>query len=453
MPEGRIIHPAIKESSGVVASRQYDDVLWTHNDANNPPELFAIDDDGELIQDYLVPGVENIDWEDIAIDADNNLYILDNAGLRRADHLNFIYIIREPNPFEDPEVEEPRVIPFTYPDGPYDCETLFVWDNQLYLVTKSWDGSLPRIYRLRIPADPGPPVSARFEGEIGVHAMITGGDISPDGRRIILSSYVALMLFEGDGPPVELLQQEPKLARLNARQVEGVGWKDDEIVLTNEQGEVFDVRLSELDRNQAPFVRTPQKSIPRLKKGAPASLDFDSWERGRWLETYWQGAEIDIARVGWTPGRLHVGIQIPEGVTLTEIPPDFPADYDDWFRTGAVFILINPDGSRPIAYGKNDRCILVGNSGGTLRVIAFNLKPATLVESTEVNPDWVAATREGRNLLVDLDLSALEKAENREIGFNVIIIDDSGGMLSWAPLTRRFTWDSPSVWGLLRMSG
>src|SRR5690606_10792682 len=106
MPEGRMIDPAITESSGVVASRRYEDVLWTHNDAHNLPELFAIDDDGELLQTYLVPGVENIDWEDIGIDADNNLYILDNAALRRDDHLNFIYIIPEPNPFEDVEVEK-----------------------------------------------------------------------------------------------------------------------------------------------------------------------------------------------------------------------------------------------------------------------------------------------------------------------------------------------------------
>jgi|GEM_PF-1180395 len=449
-----MIDPAITESSGVVASRRYEDVLWTHNDAHNLPELFAIDDDGELLQTYLVPGVENIDWEDIGIDADNNLYILDNAALRRDDHLNFIYIIPEPNPFEDVEVEKPRVVTFIYPDGPFDCETLFVWNNRAYLVTKSWDGSLPRVYSVTIPNDSSDtPVSARFEGEIGVHAMITGGDISPDGRSIILASYVALMLFEGGGSPAELLQREPKLALLNARQVEGVAWKDDEIVLTNEQGEVFDVRLSELDRSQAPFLRTPHKSIPRLRKGAPTSLDFGNWERGSWLETYWQGAEIKFARVGWTPGRLHVGIQIPEGVTLIDIPPDFPANYDDWFRTGAVFVLINPDGSRPIAYGKNDRCILVGTSGGVLRVIAFNLRPATLVESAEENPDWVTATREGRNLLLDLDLSALGETDHKEIGFNVIIIDDSGGMLSWAPLTRRFTWDSPSVWGLLRMSG
>lgn len=453
MPEGRITHPAIKESSGVVASRQYDDVLWTHNDANNPPELFAIDDDGELIQEYLISGIENIDWEDIALDANNTLYILDNSSLRRADRLSFIYMFPEPNPFEDLKVEQPRVIAFTYPDGPFDCEALLVWDDQIYLVTKSWDGSLPRIYRLKIPADPGRPVSARFEGEIGVHTMITGGDISPDGRSIILSSYVALLLFEGNGSPVELLQQEPKLARLNARQVEGVGWNGDEIIMTNEQGEIFDVQLSELEKHKAPFVRTPQESIPRLSQGEPTSLNFDEWEWGRRLETFWQGAEIDLARVGWTPGRLHIGIKIPEGVTLAEIPPDFPTDYDDWFRTGTVFILINPDGSRPIAYGKNDRCILVGSSDEALQVVAFNLKPATLVESTEKNPRWVAVQKVSNNLLVNLDLTALGKADSKEVGFNLIIIDASGGMVSWAPLTRRFTWDSPSVWGLLRMSG
>ena len=40
--------PRIKESSGVVASRRYADVFWTHNDGGGPKKqvLYAIDREG-----------------------------------------------------------------------------------------------------------------------------------------------------------------------------------------------------------------------------------------------------------------------------------------------------------------------------------------------------------------------------------------------------------------------
>ena len=51
-PKGRVSAPAIVESSGTVVSRRFENVLWTHNDAHNPPEIFAVTERGKLIQRY-----------------------------------------------------------------------------------------------------------------------------------------------------------------------------------------------------------------------------------------------------------------------------------------------------------------------------------------------------------------------------------------------------------------
>ncbi|MEO6810963.1 MAG: hypothetical protein ABI353_17770, partial [Isosphaeraceae bacterium] len=69
---GRLEHPAIREASGIVASRRHPGVFWVHNDSGNPPALFAVRRDGSLIQEFAV-GVPNVDWEDVATDDNGHL--------------------------------------------------------------------------------------------------------------------------------------------------------------------------------------------------------------------------------------------------------------------------------------------------------------------------------------------------------------------------------------------
>ena len=94
---GRLVHPPIQESSGLVASRTHPGVFWTHNDSGNPPRLFAVRADGSLIREYVV-GAPNVDWEDIAADDKGRLYIGEignNGGLLP---LRAVYRVEEPDP-------------------------------------------------------------------------------------------------------------------------------------------------------------------------------------------------------------------------------------------------------------------------------------------------------------------------------------------------------------------
>src|SRR5215216_5393637 len=74
-----ILDSRIKESSGVVSSRRYADVFWTHNDGGGPKKqvLYAIDRQGNTRASFPVIGVTLHDWEDLAIDDAGHLYIGD----------------------------------------------------------------------------------------------------------------------------------------------------------------------------------------------------------------------------------------------------------------------------------------------------------------------------------------------------------------------------------------
>src|SRR5687768_1580235 len=59
---GTLTHFAIRESSGLAASRRHPGVIWTHNDSGTP-FLFAIREDGTWIRGFQVLGANLIDWE------------------------------------------------------------------------------------------------------------------------------------------------------------------------------------------------------------------------------------------------------------------------------------------------------------------------------------------------------------------------------------------------------
>ena len=448
-PQGKIAFSRITEPSGLVVSQRYEDVMWIHNDSKNAPEIFAINGNGKLIETYLVPEAENHDWEDIAIDRNGNLYLLDNASRTDPENRNIIYVVKEPNPFEEEKIGTTRKIQVRFPDGGYDCETLFIWEDSLYFVTKPWDGSLPRVYR-HDGLDKGG--TAYFIGTIPVSAMITGGDISQDGQRIVLSSYRALVIFEGAESPDLLIQTDPLVYPLNAGQVEGVAWKDESLLLTNEQREIFHIAHSQWERAKVPFLHGPTETVPHL--GVKPSVDerLEEWPQGLWLRTDGPGHSRRIGRVAWSSKGLHVGIELPPDFKLRPMSVTPPQNSDDWFIPGSLFLLINPDGTRPLSYQKNDQCIMVVESpDGALTTFALHLRPATVISASQVEPSWLHIERDEQRLLVTVtaETPGLNNLTGKSIGFNLLLIDQDGGIVSWVPLTRPFSWDVPSIWGLL----
>ena len=69
-----ITDPQVTESSGLAASQVTPGVVWTMNDSGGPATVFAIDAATGvtraavvLEQPSPIPGVEQVDWEDLAV--------------------------------------------------------------------------------------------------------------------------------------------------------------------------------------------------------------------------------------------------------------------------------------------------------------------------------------------------------------------------------------------------
>lgn len=200
----RLADKRVNESSGVAASRANPGLYWTHNDSGGGPYLYAFTLDGASHGRWRVPRARSFDWEDIAagpgpVRGRDYLYIGDIGGSRRTE----LTVYRVPEPRAGPEAPcrtecrtEPAVaLRLRYPDGGHDAEALLVHPRTaaLYIVTKAG----PKDPRTRVyKAAAGRPELALIatldvpgRGFALFIGGITGGDISPDGRRVALSDY------------------------------------------------------------------------------------------------------------------------------------------------------------------------------------------------------------------------------------------------------------------------
>jgi hypothetical protein len=183
--------------------------FWTHNDkqGNDPPNdsiLYELDANGNLLREVYIPGIQNVDWEDMAIDDDGNMYV-GEFGSGNSPYTDLhIYKIKNPLYFCDTDYTA-EVINFRYPnDGVAgDTESMFYWNNDIYLIPKNnkSDSNNPlagKAHIYKIPASPNPgsqytatqlytiDLNPNFPNEPIDQYKIASADLSPDGQTLVM---------------------------------------------------------------------------------------------------------------------------------------------------------------------------------------------------------------------------------------------------------------------------
>ena len=194
---GRVETELIKEASGIVASRKNPGILWVHNDSGDSARVYALNTAGKLLRTCRIEGAFCRDWEDIAIgpgpDKQHDYLYIGDIGDNKAKYPS-ITIYRVPEPRVDPnsvlmdmQIGPAEVIEFVYPDGPKDAETLMVdpLNCDIYIVSKR--KLFSRVYRAASAELTKKPVHL---SQVAVlpWAMAVGGDISADGKFVIIRS-------------------------------------------------------------------------------------------------------------------------------------------------------------------------------------------------------------------------------------------------------------------------
>jgi len=233
--------PQLRETSGLALGREAR-TFWTHNDGDNPAELYEVTDEGKVKMVLKLPQFKNIDWEDLAQDTKGNLYIADlgnNANLRKD------LVIHKINPKELSKYEAIRVAYVdqkAFPPPPaernFDCEATVWYQNKLYLFSKNRSMSNRLVKMYTVPDSAGTYTASPIDS-VYSKAMVTSADVSPDGKTLALLTYGKILFF--DVSKGMNFQKPLYCLKFAQGQTEAIVFinNDDFIVTNEEKGEMF----------------------------------------------------------------------------------------------------------------------------------------------------------------------------------------------------------------------
>ncbi len=203
----------LDESSGLAITAP--NRLWSHNDSDNRNELFCFDTTGNLLKQLTVYNALNIDWEDLAMDSEKNIYIND-AGNNNNDRQD-LRIYRIPNPdLVEGDFVEAAVIDFhfedqvAFPPPPnnhnFDIEGIIWREGMLYLFTKNRSDPLNGYCKMyRMPALAGEHtamlIDSVYMGNTNDEARVTAADYNESTGELALLTRTKVVIFtnyEGD---------------------------------------------------------------------------------------------------------------------------------------------------------------------------------------------------------------------------------------------------------------
>lgn len=318
---GRIDSPLIPESSGIVASRKYPGVFWTHNDSGNDAAIFAVTREGKLIARYPVAAT-NLDWEDIATDDAGSLYIAEIGNNNARRRQIGVYRVTEPDPHQ-PRTKNasPLKIEQTwrlqYPGDPFDAEALFVWKDHGYVISKMFDGSEAGVYRFDLSPQEKPAVLEPVT-RLPVRSPVTAADLSADGDRLAVQTMLGPFLFEGlKGDINSAGRIAPRQAFHLDPTMEGVCFADGGLLATSENQNVYLFREADFGK-AAPRADRPATriDIPRATTRPAIDGDLADWDlNSPVVPMLVEPGAIEPARLWarWSAEGLYLAAVVPQG--------------------------------------------------------------------------------------------------------------------------------------------
>jgi len=244
---GFLQSPDTKETSGIASSGIFSDIYYIHNDSGDTSRFFAVTPKGNLVstfyfqKDKQLPNWQ-LDCEDIAVSVgpkSGKSYVYlgdigDNYNIRK---YITVYRFEERPSWINTKVNHvsPVQLHLSYPDSPQDAETLMVdpLERLLYIVNKRTDTI--RVYSTPLNFKDNEKRILTLRSKIHFPGLkpfkyITAGDISKDGKKVLLKSYGKVYYWERwENEPVwETMKRKPEALPYDIqRQGEAIGFTTD----------------------------------------------------------------------------------------------------------------------------------------------------------------------------------------------------------------------------------
>lgn len=187
----------IKESSGLETSARWRHIMYTHNDSGDDARFFAVGRHGQTRAIYTLDGAGSWDWEDMSQGPNDTLWFGDIGANQLGRDSISVFKVKEPSKLKSRKIAWKRY-DFKYDDRhSHNAEALLVnpVTGALLVVTKADAGA--GVYRANLPLR-----SSGFNTlnrVAGAPAIVTGGDFSPDGKRLVLRTYGSAYIYKKIG--------------------------------------------------------------------------------------------------------------------------------------------------------------------------------------------------------------------------------------------------------------
>ena len=208
----------LKEVSGIAASVANPGYIWAHNDSQNGTEVYLVDTKLKIALTCKLAGVENRDWEDIAVgpgpeDGKSYLYVGEIGDNDAKYRFKRVYRFEEPvlaDSKKKIDIVAFDTIIFRLPRKK-DAEALLIdpANKNLYIVTKRENPV--HLYELVYPYSTRDTLNAKEVMSLPF-TQIVAGDISDDGKSVLLKSYEHVYYWNNTAGKTlpELLRQKPE---------------------------------------------------------------------------------------------------------------------------------------------------------------------------------------------------------------------------------------------------
>ena len=172
-------------------------MLWAHNDSGNGANIFLLDENLDVKLTCTLAGIENRDWEDIAVgpgpdDSKSYVYVADIGDNESKYQYKYIYRFEEPvwnkTQSENIAITSFDRITFQLSDSRKDTETLLLdpKTKNLYVVSKREEPVC--LYELKYPYHKEDTLVADKLMSLPF-TQIVGGDFAANGQEILMKNY------------------------------------------------------------------------------------------------------------------------------------------------------------------------------------------------------------------------------------------------------------------------
>lgn len=267
----------LHENSGLVVAGRRKDAFWSIADSGSEARLYAVDKHGKIETVHSLPLAKPDDWEALASDGENRIFIADigdNFLARPTTQIIELQLDTQDFPRSESIVRYrlryPREAKAVF--TAHDAESLVYLGGQFYIFTKMWTEAASELYRFESGAKRAQELQTGVlvdrlslvgadDGWLSFASALTGAALDSSAQSLALLTYRSVLVFRDPSLPSwagvkklsaeqtdarmrALLQKKPQrwsLNMLKTRQCEGISFIGPEIYISNEHGRIFEL--------------------------------------------------------------------------------------------------------------------------------------------------------------------------------------------------------------------